>query len=704
MQPSAARQLKTQNSKLKTQDLALVVACAIFATLTIYQLNLPGLYADEALDVVPAMQLLNQQSIDFGAVRGAYFPLGGLKLPVMNSDYQGVVGTYGALPFLAVGGVNVYSIRMFTIVTGIIAMILAYYWGSTLLGANVAAIAVLLLAFSPSWVFWSRIGIYVVAQVVPITIGAMYCLFRWWRGGRDRWLVAGAFLMGMGFSTKFLFLWLPMALLVSYGLFSAPRIRALGWSAGLRGVGEAGPPRRFIRNTLISLVAFVIGAFPIVWYNLTTRGTYHVLIDNLLHTSKGVNNADLLHNLHQVVGDFQVLLDGSFFWFQSYGGQPYHNPFYPLAYIAALALLLGGIVVAGRNAVSPPPPDGRGEYALPNDRAGLGRGFVAELALLVSALGFFMAWWYVGEGAIIFELAFFICFGLLLGRLAIVPSRNWYHRPIVFLTLISALIVAMSAVTVSEILPTHLLLLLPAPQLTIAAALVALANALRGYLARRTMPRASAITTAGVAVALLFALLLSDFLVDSAYHRDLAKQGGYITFSDAIYTLNDYLLQRGDTQPVLMDWGFQYNLQVLSDGKLSPLAIFQYTPAPNAAFYNALDVTLKNPANLYIFHIPEAAAGYPGRYPAFMSETKKLGLIPHLERTFYHHDGLPVYEVWSAKLNGEAVPKNWERLHRLLLFLLPSAFYLPPSTFRQSAQAPPRIAGAEWQQRWAHRR
>jgi Dolichyl-phosphate-mannose-protein mannosyltransferase len=673
MSPPSNPQLKTQGErnsplqKLKTQDIALVVACAIFAILTIYQLNLPGLYADEALDVVPAMQLLNQQPIDFGAVRGAYFPLGGLKLPLMNSDYQGVVGTYGVLPFIAFGGVNVYSIRLFTIVTGIIAMMLAYYWGRALLGANVAAIAVLLLAFSPSWVFWSRIGIYVVAQVVPITIGALYCLFRWWRGGRggtDRWLVAGAFLIGLGFSTKFLFLWLPLALLVSYGLFSAPRIRALGWSAGLRGMGEAGPPRRFIRNTLVSLAAFVIGAFPIVWYNLTTRGTYHVLIDNLLHTSKGVNNADLLHNLHQVVGDFQVLLDGSFFWFQAYGGQPYHNPFYPLAYLAALTLLLGGVVFAGRNAPPPAPPGGRGDHALPDDMGGLERdepdslphlggglgwGFVAEIALLAGALGFFLAWWYAGAEAIIFELVFFVCFGLLLGRLAIVPRRNWYHRPIVFLTLISALIVAMSAVTVSEILPTHLLLLLPAPQLTIAAALVVLANALRGYLAHRTAPRASAIVAAGVAVALVFALLLSDFLVDSAYHRDLAKQGGYITFSDAIYTLNDYLLQRGATQPVLMDWGFQYNLQVLSDGKLNPLAIFQYTPAPDAAFYNALDVTLKNPANLYIFHIPEAAAGYPGRYPAFMAETKKLGLTPHLERTFYHRDGLPVYEVWSAR-------------------------------------------------------
>ncbi|PZR97944.1 MAG: hypothetical protein DLM69_09230, partial [Candidatus Chloroheliales bacterium] len=182
--------------------------------------------------------------------------------------------------------------------------------------------------------------------------------------------------------------------------------------------------------------------------------------------------------------------------------------------------------------------------------------------------------------------------------------------------------------------------------LTIATALVVIASALRDYLAPRTNRRASAIAFS-VAAALAFTLLLSDFVVDSAYHRDLARQGGYYNYSDAIYKLNDYLLQRGATQPALMDWGFQYNLQVLSDGRLNPRAIFQYSEEPNPAFYNALDVTLRDATTLYIFHMP-GGTRYKGRYDAFIAEARKRGLTPHLERTFYHHDGLPVYEVWSA--------------------------------------------------------
>ena len=151
-----------------------------------------------------------------------------------------------------------------------------------------------------------------------------------------------------------------------------------------------------------------------------------------------------------------------------------------------------------------------------------------------------------------------------------------------------------------------------------------------------------------MAATLALALLLTEVGVDVNYHQDLSKQGGYVTFSDAIYGLNDYLLAQGITRPMLMDWGFQYNLQVLSNGKLEPQAIFQYTSQPEQPFYDALDTTLADPANRYIFHVPEAAAGYKGRYAAFMEECRKRGLTPQLERTFYHRDGLAVYEIWRA--------------------------------------------------------
>src|SRR5437867_689529 len=68
-------------------------ACVVFLALCLYQLDLPGLYTDEAFDVVPAMQLLLGHPVELQ--RGAGLHLLGLDLPLMSSsDYQGVTSTY----------------------------------------------------------------------------------------------------------------------------------------------------------------------------------------------------------------------------------------------------------------------------------------------------------------------------------------------------------------------------------------------------------------------------------------------------------------------------------------------------------------------------------------------------------------------------------------------------------------------------------
>ncbi len=660
---STAPKSRLGNLKLLLVDL--LPALLIFSLLTGYQLRLPGLYADEALDVVPAMQLLKGLPLDFGGVRGAYFPLGSLKLPVMNSDYQGVVGTYGVLPFL-LGGFDVVNIRLFTICTGLLALVLAYALTRTLLGRPAAVITVLLFAVSPSWVFWSRIGIYVIAQVVPISLAILLCLLRWWRGGRDRWLYAGAFLVGIGFSTKFLFLWLPVALLVSYLVFSAPHIRQFGWARGLR-LSPRLPPaveeqsRWGWRRLLIGGLAFVVGAFPFIWYNLTTRGTYLVLRSNLDKTSYGVNNSDVLGNLYTVVGDYRVLLDGSYFWFQAYGGQPYHNHLWPWAYLVALAGLLLGCIVA------PLPATGDGAAVARQQGSTLQAViFKPPFILWLIALVSFFVWQAAGAGGRLWAILFFASFGGLLLWLAVGRARTWYQRSLVFLTMLAGLIVVQSAVTVSGLWPTHLVIVLPIPMITVAVGIVVLAQVLARS-PRLIFLHASGRQTArpaqsgtmvggqrwlgiGVAVALVAALLATDLAVDASYHADLQKVGGYVTFSDAIYPLNDYLLAQGVGAPIAMDWGFKYNLQVLSGGRTNPLEIFQYRDPAPPEFYAALTETLKNPSNLYLFHVPEAASSHPDRMAIFLASAQAVGRKPTLERSFNHRDGGLVYEVWSARL------------------------------------------------------
>src|ERR1043165_5247874 len=104
--------------------LIIAVACVVFLALCLYQLELPGLYPDEAFDVVPSMQILLGHPVD--VQRGAGVHLFGTDFPLMSSsDYQGVTSTYLVLPFFAIGGINVYSLRLMSVLVGVLGLVLA---------------------------------------------------------------------------------------------------------------------------------------------------------------------------------------------------------------------------------------------------------------------------------------------------------------------------------------------------------------------------------------------------------------------------------------------------------------------------------------------------------------------------------------------------------------------------------------------------
>src|SRR5688500_13567043 len=249
----------------RTADfLSVLIACALFLGLTLPQLDLPGLYPDEAFDVIPAMQLLLGHEVEL--LDNAGLRLFGLDLPLMSSSaYQGVTSTYLALPFFALGGINVISLRLMTVTVGLIALVLSYFLTRAWFGSPVARLAVLLFAVSPAWVFWSRLGVYVVSEVVPIALGALLAFTIWVRrtplGDKNGALYVGAFLLGLGLTTKLLFLWVISALLICaallYGrhLWENRKQWSLNWP-------------RWARVAVLAAISFCVGAFPFLLYNV----------------------------------------------------------------------------------------------------------------------------------------------------------------------------------------------------------------------------------------------------------------------------------------------------------------------------------------------------------------------------------------------------------------------------------------------------
>ena len=316
-----------------------VLALILFFYLSATNINLPGLYYDEALDVVPTMQIVLGQPVEVWTAGGG-ISLGGRTFPVMISNYVGTVNTYLMLPFFYFLGVNVFSLRLMTIFFGGLTLILYYLFAKDLLNRRAAAITVLLLAVHPSFILWNRQGIYVTSVMTFMAAGSLVCLLRWRRGKTARYLYVGAFLLGLGLSAKLLFLWFIIALAVSYYILQFGSLPArASW-----------PDRRTIlkilafnvdaKQLVLGLLSFCVGAGGLLWYNLNTQGTIKMLERNLLTTDQGVNNLDLLRNLLTELKAFMVLIKSG--WFGFYGSS-FDNRFYPFVFFASvvgLAFLL----------------------------------------------------------------------------------------------------------------------------------------------------------------------------------------------------------------------------------------------------------------------------------------------------------------------------------------------------------------------------
>jgi hypothetical protein len=217
---------------------------------------------------------------------------------------------------------------------------------------------------------------------------------------------------------------------------------------------------------------------------------------------------------------------------------------------------------------------------------------------------------------------------------------------------IIGLVLAQSAVTVSGLWSTHLIMLLPLPQLVMAAFAVRLGARLARSV-RNTGGTQGAFVraTLGVAPALLLvsAVAFYDLRVGAAYHRDMAQTGGISTFSDSIYSLAGYLdREAAGRKVVALDWGIKRPVQFLTLDRINPDDAYGYEQTPSQATIDGIRARVAQPDTLFLFRSPEAGVAYP-RFDIFTEAARAIGKQPVLERTFYTRDGGRVYEVYSVR-------------------------------------------------------
>ncbi len=299
----------------------LILALLFFFTLSLYQLRLPGLHYDEAQEVLPAMRLLLGQPTE--PFRGAAIRIAGRAFPLMIYDYLGTLNTYLVIPFFALLGINVISLRLLALIIGALTIVLAYGVAQEMFDEKVAALSALLLAVHPSFIFWSRQGVYLTSVISALSMGSLLAFLHWYRQKKARYLYLGSLLLGLGLFAKFSFLWFLAGLLLA-GLLITVWKRALpGFLTPAQGT--------------LALLFLALGSLPLILFNFQTRGTVEIIQKYLFTSYLGVNNLAFGANFLTRLDQFIVLLQGGQFW---YLGEEWANSLYPPLFLLALLSII----------------------------------------------------------------------------------------------------------------------------------------------------------------------------------------------------------------------------------------------------------------------------------------------------------------------------------------------------------------------------
>ncbi len=321
----------------------LALALALFIALATYQLDLPGLHYDEAKEAgLNAMQLLTGQPVT--AFRDATVALGSWRVPLMVQDYIGNLNALLAVPFLAAGGISAPALRALPIALAALTIVFVWLIARRLRGPLAAAVAALLLAVNPSFVFWSRQGIFVTNITALLFMAALWTGLLWWETRRPRHLVVTAFLCGLGVYAKLLFVWAAIALFVVAGAaYLLERSRKQARSLNLSW-----------RVVIAAVVAFAIPLAPLILFNLRTGGTFTSIFGHLGRSYYGVDNSAYGANLLARLGQVVTLIRGDHFW---YLGEVYANLVAPWLLLALVVFALA-LWLLKRDPSGFPKPDG----------------------------------------------------------------------------------------------------------------------------------------------------------------------------------------------------------------------------------------------------------------------------------------------------------------------------------------------------------
>jgi 4-amino-4-deoxy-L-arabinose transferase-like glycosyltransferase len=188
---------------------------------------------------------------------GSYvYHLGRIHLPLMILSYLGTLKSWIYKPIYGLFGIGVRSTRMPAVLLGMASIWLFYRLLDRIAGRRAALIGCGLLATDAVYLLTSTFDWGPVALQHVLVLGGALLLVRFWQQGDKLALAGGFFLLGLALWDKALAIWVLSGLGVA-ALVTLPKQIA---------------PLTTRRHVGIAGLSLLVGAFPLILYNIHTRG------------------------------------------------------------------------------------------------------------------------------------------------------------------------------------------------------------------------------------------------------------------------------------------------------------------------------------------------------------------------------------------------------------------------------------------------
>ncbi|HOW27052.1 MAG TPA: hypothetical protein PK876_00925 [Elusimicrobiota bacterium] len=314
--------LKPASFRIAAGILLSLMALGVYSRWVLEDLPKQGLHYDVALFGVRMMNFY--PGLD--AMDRRLMTIGSRTYPLMCNDYNGAVECYlGAWPGMLLMGHSAFALNAMSVFWGYIQLIVMGAAGAVFFGSFWAMPVILaLLGSSPSYVAFSRIGLYAGTVHGALFSFSLLFFFLYWKQRRGPgWLVASAASMGLALGSRILMLWYLTAL-------------------GITALGVTGLRQRLLglrkRDVAAVLAVFIPGPFLVLLANARHDWfTLKFMTQFFFHSRGGVSNLAYLANIRERLHEYCTLWNAS-----AWTNVSEANPLVPVLFLAALLWLVWG--------------------------------------------------------------------------------------------------------------------------------------------------------------------------------------------------------------------------------------------------------------------------------------------------------------------------------------------------------------------------